>query len=265
MRLSGSRVLLTGASGGLGQAIAHALAAAGTHVVLTGRRRDVLDDLAVQIGEGAEVIPADLADRTSLRHLFDLAGQIDVVVANAALPASGPLLGFELDTIDRCLEVNLRAPIALARLYAPGMVERGKGHLSFISSLAGVSATPGSSIYSATKFGLRGFSHGLRQDLHGTGVSASVVLPGFVRDVGMFVDSGATLPPGVRTSSPRQVADAVIRSVVKDKAELIVAPGEVHAGALISSVAPALAASFIRRLGGHRLATNIADGQKDKS
>lgn len=264
MRLSGSRVLLTGASGGLGQAIAHALAAAGSHVVLTGRRSDILEDLAAQIDGGAEVIRADLADRTSLPDLVDLAGQIDVVVANAALPASGPLLGFELDKIDHCLEVNLRAPIALARLFAPDMVERGQGHLSFISSLSGVSATPGSSIYSATKFGLRGFSHGLRQDLHGTGVSASVVLPGFVRDAGMFVDSGASLPPGLRTSSPRQVADAVIKSIVKDKAELIVAPREVHAVALISSVAPALAASFIRCLGGRRLAANIANGQKDK-
>ncbi|MGI8751767.1 MAG: SDR family NAD(P)-dependent oxidoreductase [Acidimicrobiales bacterium] len=262
MNLTGSRVLLTGATGGLGHAIARTLAESGAELVLTGRRADVLEALSADIG--GQVLTADLGSRSGLDELVAAAGRIDIVVANAALPASGPLLDFDLDRIDRCLEVNLRAPIVLARILAPDMVARGRGHFCFISSLSGLSATSGTSIYSATKFGLRGFAHGLRQDLHGTGVGASVILPGFIRDAGMFADSEARLPAGVRTSSPGQVADAVRRSIVKDKAELIVAPREVHAGALLGGLAPGLAARVTRRLGGDRVADEIAAGQRDK-
>ena len=94
------------------------------------------------------------------------------------------------------LEVNLRAPIALARALAPGMVERHRGHLAFISSLSGKTASPASSVYSATKFGLRGFALGLREDLRRQRVGVSVVLPGFIREAGMFADSRATLAAG---------------------------------------------------------------------
>ncbi|MDQ6840696.1 MAG: SDR family NAD(P)-dependent oxidoreductase [Actinomycetota bacterium] len=262
MKLTGSRVLLTGATGGLGRAIAETLADSGAELVLSGRRAEVLESLADEIG--GQVVAADLGSRSGLGELVAAAGRIDIVVANAALPASGPLLDFDLERIDRCLEVNLRAPIALARVFAPDMVARGQGHFCFISSLSGVAATAGTSIYSATKFGLRGFSHGLRQDLHGTGVGASVILPGFIRDAGMFADSGARLPRGMRTGTPDQVADAVCRSIVKDKAELVVAPGELHAGALVGSVAPGLAAWVTRHMGGNKVAEDIATGQRGK-
>ena len=263
MRLTGSRVLLTGATGGLGRSIARTLAASGAELVLSGRRTDVLEALAADVG--GQVLTADLASRPGIEEMVAAAGRVDIVVANAALPASGPLLDFEVDRIDRCLEVNLRAPIILARVLAPDMVARRQGHFCFISSLSGLSATPGTSIYSATKFGLRGFAHGLRQDLHGTGVGASVVLPGFIRGAGMFADSDARLPFGVRTSTPDQVADAVRRSITKDKAELVVAPRELHAGALIGSLAPGFAASVTRRLGGVKVAHDIAAGQTDKA
>jgi short-subunit dehydrogenase len=262
MQLTGSRVLLTGATGGLGRTIARTLAASGAELVLSGRRTDVLEALAADIG--GQVLTADLGSRPGIDELVAASGRIDIVVANAALPASGALLDFDVDRIDRCLEVNLRAPIVLARIFAPDMVERGAGHFCFISSLSGMAATPGTSIYSATKFGLRGFAHGLRQDLHGTGVGSSVVLPGFIRGAGMFADSDARLPPGVRTSTPDQVADAVRKSIVKDKAEVVVAPREVHAGALIGSLAPGFAARVTRRLGGDKVARDIAAGQRDK-
>lgn len=262
MRLTGSRVLITGATGGLGRPIARALAGSGAELVLTGRRTDVLGALAADVG--GQVVAADLGSRAGIEALVSAAGRIDIVVANAALPASGPLLDFDLDRIDRCLELNLKAPIVLARIFAPDMVARGKGHFCFISSLSGLSATTGTSVYSATKFGLRGFAHGLRQDLHGTGVGSSVILPGFIRGVGMFADSDARLPPGVRTSSPDQVADAVRKSITKDRAELVVAPRELHAGALLGSLAPGLTARITRRLGGDKVAADIAAGQRDK-
>ena len=98
-------------------------------------------------------------------------------MANAALPASGPIVDFSPEQIDRALDVNLRAPIQLTRALVPGMVERGAGHVVLVSSLSGKVASIGSSLYSATKFGLRGFASGLREDLHGTGVGVTVVFP----------------------------------------------------------------------------------------
>lgn len=259
MQLSGALVLLTGATGGIGGAIARRLVAEGARLVLTGRRPDVLEALGAELG--GLVVAADLGSPAELAALVDEVGPVDILVANAALPASGPVLDFDMDRIDRCLEVNLRAPIALARSLAPAMVARGRGHMTFISSLSGLSATPGTGIYSATKFGLRGFSHGLRQDLHGTGVGASVIIPGFIRDAGMLVDSGGQLPPGVRTSTSRQVADAVRRSIVNNKAELIVAPVEMRVAATIAGLAPGLGAAVARRLGANRIAGDIAAGQ----
>lgn len=262
MQLRGARALVTGATGGLGRAIAEDLAAAGADLVLTGRRAEVLADLAD--GIGARVVAADLAQPGAAADLVDEVGPVDVLVANAALPASGDLLAFEPERIDRCLQVNLHAPIQLARLLAPGMVERGRGQLVFISSLAGITTTPGSSIYSATKFGVRGFALGLRQDLHGTGVGVSLVTPGFIRDAGMFADADITLPPGTRTSTPGQVATAVRNAVTHNKTEVVVAPPELRAGSRLLSLVPGLNETVLRLAGGRRVADSLAAGQQDK-
>ena len=99
-------------------------------------------------------------------------------MANAALPASGRIDDYTAEQLDRALAVNLAAPIHLAHELIPGMRERGRGHLVFINSMAGKVASPRSALYSATKFGLRGFAFSLRQDLEGTGVGVSSVFPG---------------------------------------------------------------------------------------
>src|SRR5262245_61820531 len=130
-----TRALVTGANGGIGSAIARALHAAGATVVVSGRRADALRPLAEAIG--ARVVLADLADRASVARCMEEAGPIDVLVANAALPASGPLLDFQADQIDRALDVNLRAPIMMARKAAVGMLERRRGKIVFISSISG--------------------------------------------------------------------------------------------------------------------------------
>ncbi|MDT4957741.1 MAG: hypothetical protein QOG07_3303 [Pseudonocardiales bacterium] len=262
MQIQGSTVLLTGATGGIGHAIARALNSQGAHLLLTGRRSKVLAGLASEIR--AEVIAADLGDRAAVAELIAASANVDIVIANAGLPGSGPLLDFDQDDIDRCLEVNLRAPIALCRALAPGMVQRGRGHFTFISSLSGLAAAGGSSVYSATKFGLRGFAHGVRQDLHGTGVGVSVVLPGFISDAGMFAESGTTLPKGIRTSTPQDVATAVLKTIVKDKAEIVVAPPEMHASALLATIAPGVAAAISRRSPAGRIAEDMAVGQRAK-
>jgi short-subunit dehydrogenase len=260
--ISGARVLLTGATGGLGQAIARALAGRGAHLVLTGRRTDVLEPLAAETG--GDVIAVDLADRAAVEQLAARAGDVDVLVANAGIPGSGRLESYSVEQLDRVLDVNLRAPVVLARSLLPGMLERRRGHLVFVSSLSGKVASVSSSLYSATKFGLRGFALGLREDLHGTPVGVSTVFPGFIREAGMFAESGVRLPPYVGTKSPEDVARAVVRGIEKDRAEIDVAPLGLRAGAVLGGLAPELSGRVSRRLGSQRLGDAMTRAQSSK-
>jgi uncharacterized protein len=262
--LGGSTALLTGASGGIGRSIAAALHGRGARVLLNGRRTEALERLRSELGQRAEVLAADLADSEDAARLAERAGPVDVLVANAALPASGALTDFTPEQLDRALDVNLRAPIQLTRALVPGMIERGRGQLVFISSLSGKVASTRSTVYSATKFGLRGFASGLREDLHGSGVGVTVVFPGFVSGAGMFAESGVELPRYVGSVTPEQVAAAVVRGVEQGKAELDVAPLGMRAGVVLSSLAPVTTARLQRRLGSERLASDIAEGQSDK-
>ncbi len=262
--LAGSTVLLTGASGGIGRSIATALDRGGARLILNGRRTDALEELRSQLGDRPEVATADLSDGPAALRLAERAGVVDVLVANAALPSSGALTDFSPEQLDRALDVNLRAPIQLSRALVPGMVERGRGHLVFISSLSGKVASHRSTVYSATKFGLRGFASGLREDLHGTGVGVTVVFPGFVSGAGMFAEAGVELPRFVGTCTPDEVAAAVVRGVEENRAELDVAPLGMRAGVFLSSLAPVTAARLQRRLGSERLASALAEGQAGK-
>jgi short-subunit dehydrogenase len=257
-------VLLTGASGGIGNAIARALHSRGAELVLSGRRADALDRLAGELGEHARVVAADLSDRASTDALLESAGELDVLVANAALPASGWLDSFSPEEIDRALDVNLRAPIHLTRALVPQLVERGAGHLVFISSMSGKVANVGGSVYSATKFGMRGFAAALRDELRGTGVGVTVVFPGFIRDAGMFADTGVKLPPYVRMRSPEQVAKAVIRGIERDRGEIDVAPLPVRVSGWLAGVAPGPVAASARRFGSLEVAEQLGIRQRGK-
>jgi NADP-dependent 3-hydroxy acid dehydrogenase YdfG len=254
-----TRALVTGANGGIGSAIARALHAAGAKVIVSGRRADALQPLATELG--ADMLLVDLVDRSAVARCMDELGAIDILVANAALPASGSLLELDADRIDRALDVNLRAPIFMAQAAARGMQARGRGHIVFISSVSGKVAAPGTSIYSATKFGLRGFALGLREDLYGTGVGVTTIYPGFIRDAGMFANTKVTLPRGVGTRSPEEVANAVLRAIRHDPAEITVAAFEQSLGALLAGVSHSLVASIQRRLGGASVARQIAAAQ----
>ncbi len=262
MELRGRTVLLTGATGGLGNAIARALAARGALPVLSGRRVEVLEPLAAETGGRA--VAADLADPASVDRLLAEAGDVDVLVANAALPGSGHITSFSVEDIDRALSVNLRAPMVMARRLAEPMAARGGGHIVFVSSLAGKVASGGGSVYSATKFGVRGFAHALREDLRPAGIGVSVVLPGFIRDSGMFHEADVKLPAFVGTKTPDEVAAAVVRAIERDRAELDVAPLSLRAGAAFAGLAPELSARLQRRLGGAKVAEDMARGQRDK-
>jgi short-subunit dehydrogenase len=260
--LQGARVLLTGASGGIGQAIARRLAREGSQLVLTGRRADILDELAAELG--AQALAIDLSRRKEVRRLLKKTGEVDVLIANAALPATGRLAKLDGERVDRALEVNLRAPIALAHALAPAMAARGRGHLVFIGSLSGKTATAGSSLYNATKFGLRGFALSLRAELAPAGVGVSLVAPGFVSTAGMYAETQIELPRGVSTRTPEQVADAVVRAIVRNHGEIDVASISNRLGADLANLAPGLAARANRALGGERLALEFERRQSEK-
>jgi uncharacterized protein len=262
--LAGSTALLTGATGGIGEAIARALAARGVRLMLTGRRPDQLQRLGGELA--ARTLTCDLAVHEDVEQLgAEAAGAgVDILVANAAVPASGLLVDLTSEQIDRMLDVNLRAQIILARALAPPLVARGRGHMVFISSLSGLTASRASSMYSATKFGLRGFALGLREDLRPHGVGVSVIAPGFIRGAGMYARANVKLPPGVGTRSPEDVAGAVLKAIERNRAELGVAPVSLRAGAAIGSVAPALAAWTSRAMGSDRIAAEFAERQRDQ-
>lgn len=262
MQVDGARVLLTGATGGIGHAIARELARRGAALLLTGRRSDVLEPLAAETGGTA--IACDLSDRSAVTRLIEDAGAVDVLVANAAVPASGLLHEYATDQIDRALDVNLRAPILLAQELSRGMAERRRGHVVLISSLVGKSAQGGASLYSATKFGLRGFGLALRDELRPAGVGVSTVFPGFISDAGMFHEAGVELPRFVGTRRPEHVAAAVLTAIERNRAEVDVAPVSVRIGAMLSGLAPETASRVQRRLGGEDVSSALAERQRSK-
>jgi uncharacterized protein len=260
MNVAGRTALLTGATGGIGHAIARRLARDGATLVVTGRRTDVLEPLATETGGRA--LAVDLADPDAVQRLAEDCAHADILVANAGVPASGDLLDFSVEEIDRALAVNLRAPMVLSRLLGERMADRGTGHIVLISSLSGKFGSRASSVYSATKFGLRGFGQGLRGDLRSRGVGVSVVFPGFIRDAGMFHEAGTQLPSLVGTSTPDDVADAVARAVEHDRGEIDVAPMGLRASAALGGLAPGVSATIARRLGGERIATDLGAAQR---
>jgi short-subunit dehydrogenase len=264
MELAGGRALLTGATGGLGRAIAQDLAVGGTTVLLSGRRREALAELAASLpGAGHAVLPADLGDpgaAAALAAEATAAGPVDVLVANAGLPGTGWLPDVDEEQIERTLRVNLEAPMILARALAPAMVERGAGALVFVASLSGKAASPRSSIYNATKFGLRGFAFGLRTDLGPRGVGVSVVSPGFIRDAGMFAKSGAGTPPGIGTSTPAEVSGAVLKAIRSNRAEIVVAPPVPRALSHFAAISPAISARVQSAPVGQKAAEEVSAG-----
>src|SRR5438067_1834731 len=212
MRLiAGRTALVTGATGGLGQAIARRLASEDVRLSLTGRRKDILDEMSKELG--ARALVCDLTRREDVERLVAIAADVDILVSNAALPATGPLDDFTVEEIDRALDVNLRAPLLLARAAAAGMVGRRSGHIVLVSSLSAKMIAPALGIYGATKAGLRALSLSLREDLHPAGVGVSVIFPGAIGEAGMWADAGIPTPPTVRLRSPAHVAQAVVDAI----------------------------------------------------
>lgn len=247
MEIKGSTILVTGASGGLGTAIARDLKARGASLVLTARNEALLDALAAELD--AEVLVADLTSRADVERVAARAASCEVLVANAGVGDDPPFDELDEDAIDFALAVNLRAPIVLSNAYAKARIAAGeKGQIVLVGSLAGLAASPGTRMYNATKFGLRGFALSFSQELEGTGVGCSLVAPGFIRDAGMFHDGGIELPQGVRTKSPQDVAEGVATAITQNPTEVFVAPVELRLASTLATVAPGLSAAIQRKL-----------------
>jgi short-subunit dehydrogenase len=263
VKLEGKRVLLSGATGGLGQAIAGEMAAAGASLVLSSRREQELGELARSLPGGAdrhEVLVADLAEEGAAEDLVREAGDIDVLVANAALPGVGAVETIGREEVLRTLRVNLEAPILMSRLIAPKLIEKGEGHIVFISSLNGKVGTPRTAIYCTTKFGMRGFALALREDLHPRGIGVSIVSPGFVREAGMFHESGAPAPPGLGTTTPKKVGKAVLRAIRRNRSEVEPATRRLRIVTGFAHRHPELAARVQRRGGAEKIADRLVEG-----
>jgi len=265
MRIEGSRILLTGATGGLGRTIAGALHERGAHVLLSGRREEVLAEVVDALGgDRAEALPADLSSPETARDLAERAGRVDVLVANHALPASGRLDEYSVEDLDRALDVNFKAPIHLTHALLPQMLERAGGHLVFISSMAGKVASGGGSLYSATKFGLRGFATALHDELRDEGVGVTTVFPGFISGAGMWADTGLELRKGVGTRKPDDVAAAVVQGIEKNRSEIDVAPLSIRAGGWAAGVSQSAVQRIQRAAGSQDLAERMAEAQRVK-
>ena len=182
--LSGKTALVTGASGGLGGAIAKALHAQGAHVVLSGTREEALAAVAAGLGERASVAPANLSDAASVDGLIgraeELAGQVDILVSNAGLTRDGLLLRMKDEDWDTVIRVNLEAYFRLSRAALRGMMKRRWGRIIGIASVVGVTGNPGQANYAASKAGMIGFSKALAQEVAARNVTVNTIAPGFI-------------------------------------------------------------------------------------
>ena len=264
MDLAGRTVLLTGATGGLGRAVAAELAGRGARLTLSSRKPDDLESLASSlVGGEHRYLVADLAVAGAATRLVAEAGDVDVLVANAGLASRGRVEDYSPEQVSLAVRVNLEAPIELSRAVIPAMRERGSGHIVLNSSLNAKAATPRTAIYAATKFGLRGFGLSLREELWGSGIGVSVVMPGFVRDAGIFHKSGAEPPAGLGTTTPDAVGTAVAFAIERNRGEVEVAPFLQRRAANFAHHLPGLAARLSRGRA-DKIAERIAGGEPDR-
>lgn len=250
MRVQGTVALVTGGSSGIGAATARQLATAGAKVLITGRDASRL--AAVARDTGAVPLPSDLAAPDGPAGLAEAArqaaGGIDILVNNAGLGWAGPFTEITPAKIAELVTVNLTAPMQLTRLLAPRMIERGRGRVVFVSSIAGATGVRGEAVYSATKAGLGYFAESLAYELDGQRLRLCVVFPGVI-DTPFFERRGrpygrkrpAPLPPG-------QVAAAIVSALEHDR-RVVYVPAWLRFPAWLHGTAPGTFRKLAARFG----------------
>jgi short-subunit dehydrogenase len=247
MRIQGAVALVTGASSGIGWAAARRLAEAGAQVVAHGRDGARLAELSRLTG--ASVVTGDLSDPASAAAIAKQAGTVDILVSNAGIGWAGAFLDMPGDEVARLVAVNLTGPIELTRALLPGMLARGRGHLMFVTSIAGRMGVGGEAVYSATKAGLDAFAESLRFELTGTAVQVSVLVPGVV-DTAFFDRRGR--PYERRRPRPlpaEMVADTLVKGIAADRPELY-APRWLRLPVAVRGTMPGVYRKLAARFGG---------------
>ncbi|MFO1118427.1 MAG: 3-oxoacyl-[acyl-carrier-protein] reductase [Beijerinckiaceae bacterium] len=182
--LTGKTALVTGASGGIGAAIAKSLHAQGATVALSGTRVEALDRLAAELGSRVHVTPCNLSDKESVEKLVPAAeaamGQLDILVNNAGLTRDGLFMRMKDEDWDNVIAVNLTATFRLARAAVKGMMKRRYGRIVSITSIVGVTGNPGQGNYAASKAGMIGMTKSLAAEVASRGVTVNCVAPGFI-------------------------------------------------------------------------------------
>lgn len=232
MQLADATVLVTGASGGIGGAVALRCAARGAKLLLQGRDEERLAAVASSVG--GRFVAADLATADGVRRLAAEGGGVDVIVHAAGVGWWGSAVAMPPDDVDLLVALDLIAPIRLTQLLLPAMLTRGSGHVSFVSSIAGLTGVAGEAVYSAAKAGLMGFADALRLELAGSGITVSTISPGAVA-------TGFRIPEYVRRT-PRpipadRVAALVVAAIEAERARTIV-PRWLAIAPIIRAAAP---------------------------
>lgn len=270
--LTGQTVLLTGASGGLGIFMAEALADLGANLALVAYPGFELEELRLRVvakGVRAIAFAADLRVHEN-RHLavdktVQEFGRIDVLINNAGIEFTSAYHDLSEQSIQEIIAVNLEAPMILSRLVLPGMLQRRSGHIVNISSLAGKAGPAFQEPYAATKAALVAFTSSLRATYRGTGVSASVVVPGFV-EAGIYQNlkekTQCSAPALLGTSPPQKVAGAVVKCITRDIPEIIINRYPVKPLLVLCTVAPGAGAWVIDKIGTNRFFQRAVEAQK---
>ncbi|HYX76698.1 MAG TPA: SDR family NAD(P)-dependent oxidoreductase [Gaiellaceae bacterium] len=261
--------IVTGASYGIGEYIARELAARGFGLLLVARSGPKLARLADELqrlGRKVAFAPIDLGDRDAAERIAETAasklGSVDVLVNNAAVELQRRFHTLSTDEIANVVQVDLLTPIELSRLLLPQMLDRGYGRIVNISAIAGRVGFPFTEAYAASKDGLIGFSRVLRNDYRETGVSASAVVLGAVRDAGLgqrTLDETGLEASTAFMVKPERVARAVVRAIEKDKAEILVMRGPGRVLKALMDLFPGLGAALNRVSGSEKLMGSVAD------
>lgn len=266
--LQGGTALVTGASGGIGTHIARRLAREGMNVAVSGRREDALSEVVAEItalGVKAVSVPADLSDLSQVDPLIDgveaALGPIDVLVNNAGVESVGAFTTYTREELSSMVDVNLTAPLLLTHRLTPGMLTRGRGHVVFISSVAGKIGPAFNEPYAATKAGLVGLTQSLRAEYLDDPIGFSVICPGFVAGDGMYarmVQDGHRSNRVMSETTTEKIADAVVRAIREDRPEIIESGAPIRPLLALAQLSPRLVEWLTPRVGVTDLFRHVA-------
>lgn len=271
--LTGKTALVTGASGGIGRAICLALADAGAAVLVSGRQSGALEELVAELGANharAQAIPIDLGNTTAAEDLLGRAerdfGPVDVLVNNAGVEQPSAFTDMTPDDIRTMVEVNLTATMLLTHRALPGMLDRGRGHVVFVSSGLAKMGSAYQAPYSATKAALLALTQALRAEYRHTPVGFSVVCPGLVTGAGMYqrmLDDGFSASPLLGTTTTTRVARKVVAAVRHDRPEVHVTGAPVRPILAAIQLHPRLTEMITARAGMTELFRRVAAGRAE--